>query len=372
MKFTINKRDIVDVMGKVQGLTGRRSSLAITECVRIQGSEDRVQITATDLETCYEGTFPAQVENSGTIAIAARKFYEIVREFPAADIMIQEAENRWINIGDKKVHYHLMGMNPDDFPNTPFFEAGEMFDIPSADLKKMIEKSIVISGIGEDKKAHINGVLFERLTEETPKRLRMVSTDGSRLSKYDYRFADDQALPAGEAVIVPKKGLHEVSKFLGAGGNVQVAIEGSYFIVKAPAETLAIRLLEGQFPKYGDIIFRSEGYAIEMDKDKFHNMLKRMSILCTDSYRAAFFTFDADQLVINATNPDIGESKEDMPIAYTGPKMEAGFNPRFFIEALNCVEDEKLIVNILNDEKPCLLEGVTDKSYLGVIMPMRV
>jgi DNA polymerase III subunit beta len=78
------------------------------------------------------------------------------------------------------------------------------------------------------------------------------------------------------------------------------------------------------------------------------------------------------QLIINATNPDIGESKEDMAISYNGPKMEAGFNPRFFIEALNCVDDNKLIINILNEEKPCLLAGVADKSYIGVIMPMRV
>jgi DNA polymerase III subunit beta len=94
MKFTINKRDIVDVMGKVQGLTGRRSSLAITECVRIQASEDKVHITATDLETCYEGTFPALVETPGTIAIAARKFFEVVREFPSPDIMIHETEKQ--------------------------------------------------------------------------------------------------------------------------------------------------------------------------------------------------------------------------------------------------------------------------------------
>ena len=372
MKFTINKRDIVDVMGKVQGLTGRRSSLAITECVRIQASEDKVHITATDLETCYEGTFPALVETPGTIAIAARKFFEVVREFPSPDIMIHETDNRWINIGDKKVHYHLMGMNADDFPHTPAFDGGDLFDIPSAELKKMIEKSIIISGIGEDKKSHINGVLFERMTESVPGFLRMVSTDGSRLSKYDHMIPEDQKVPAGPGVIIPKKGLHEVSKFLGAGGNVQVGIEESYFIVKAPAETLAIRLLEGQFPQYSEIVMRQEGYPIEVDKEMFHNMLKRMSILCTDSYRAAFFTFDADQLIINATNPDIGESKEDMAISYNGPKMEAGFNPRFFIEALNCVDDNKLIINILNEDKPCLLAGVADKSYIGVIMPMRV
>jgi DNA polymerase III subunit beta len=372
MKFTINKTDIVDVMGKVQGLTGRRSSLAITECVRIQTEDTQAHITATDLETCYEGSFPALVETPGTIAIGARKFFEIAREFPSADILVEETEKQWVNIGNKKVQYHLMGMNADDFPHTPAFESVDMFAVPAAGLKKMIDKSIMISGIGEDKKPHINGVLFERMTDTSPGLIRMVSTDGSRLSKYDMVHGDKEKLPAGAGVLIPKKGLHEASKFLSGTGTVEIGIQDSYFIIKGTAETLAIRLLEGQFPPYADIVLREEGYPIEVEKEMLHDMLRRMAILCTDNYRAAIFTFDSDTLLINATNPDIGESKEDMAITYSGPKMEAAFNPKFFIEALNGVDDKKLIINIMNDEKPCLLVGAEDKSYLSAIMPMRV
>jgi DNA polymerase III subunit beta len=73
MKFTLKKNDMIDVLAKVQGLTGRRSSLAITECIRIKASDTHVQLTATDLETCFEGNLPALVETPGTIAISARK-----------------------------------------------------------------------------------------------------------------------------------------------------------------------------------------------------------------------------------------------------------------------------------------------------------
>ena len=131
-------------------------------------------------------------------------------------------------------------------------------------------------------------------------------------------------------------------------------------------------MLEGQFPKYADIIFREDGNRIEVEKDLFLNMLKRMSILCNDSYRATMFTFDADELVINATNPDIGESKEDMTISFKGGKIEAAFNPKFFIDAVNCIEDKKIIINIISVDKPCLIEGSDDKSFLSAVMPMRV
>jgi len=372
MRFTINKRDVVDVMAKVQGLTGRRSSLAITECVRIQVADNHAHLVATDLESCYAGNFPAFVEASGTIAISGRKFFEIVREFPTSDIVVEESENRLISISDKKVQYHLMGMNADDFPPTPTFESVDLFEISAEALKTMIEKSIIISGIGEDKKPYINGVLFETFTDRETYRIRMVSTDGGRLCKFELTYNGEKKLPAGTNILIPKKGLHEATKFIKTTGAVQIGIQDSYFIIQGPAETLAIRLLEGEFPPYDEVVLREEGYLIEVEKATFHDMLKRMSILCSEKYRAAIFTFDSDLLLINAANPDIGESKEDMTITYNGPKIEAVFNPRFFIEALNNIDDQKVILNILNDVKPCLLVGVEDKSYLSAIMPMRV
>ncbi len=372
MKFTIAKSDIVEVLAKVQGLTGRRSSLAITECIHINTTDNGIQIIATDLETGYEGNFNAVVDKPGTVAISARKFYEIVREFPSSEISIEEKDNRIIDIANPKVQYHLKGMNPADFPDTPTIEDVQFFDVPAQTLKKMIDKSTVISGIGEDKKPHINGVYCERLAESPKALVRMVSTDGSRLCKYDLVLEEGSEIVPGGSILIPKKGLHEISKFLDGGNTVQVGTQDSYFVVRNESEKLYIRLLVGNFPHYEDIIFRDEGHLIEMEKELFLDMLKRMSILCNDSYRAAMFTFDANELVINATNPDIGESKEDMSIDYKGGKIEAAFNPKLFIDAVNCIDDSKLIVNIVSDGKPCLIEGKEDKSYLGAIMPMRV
>ena len=372
MKLTINKADILDVLSKVQGLTGRRSGLAVTECVRIKASESSIQIVATDLETAYEGNFPADIQSPGTIAISARKLYEIIREFPSQDILMDQSENRWINIGNEKVQYHLVAMNPDDFPEPPILEITDFFTIETADLKKMIEKSTIISGIGEDKKPHINGVWLEYLKERQPPLIWMASTDGSRLSKYEIASDPQQKPPTNEGVLVPKKGLHEVSKFLEPGETIKIGIQGSYFVLKSETETFCIRMLEGKFPSYDEIIERQDGYKIVIEKERFLKMVKRMSILCTDTYRAAIFTFNDDRLIINATNPDIGESKEEMNIDYKGDKIEVAFNPRFFIDAANGIEDQKLELNVVSEEKACLITGVEDKSYISAIMPMRV
>ena len=372
MKATINKNDILPVLAKIQGLAGRKTNLAITTNVLIQTTESGISITATDLETGFEGLYPASVDTQGVIAINARKLYEIVRDFPSDDIYVNEVENHWIEIGNQNVEYHIVGLNPDDFPEVPKIEGVDFFEIDSAAFHKMIEKTVIISGASDDSRAHIVGVYAERIEGEDNKIFRMVSTDGSRLSKVDFVFEKDFELPLGENVLIPKKGLVEVAKFLDSEGPVKIGFKDNNFIVKKETETLIIRLLEGDFPQYGDIIVKNEGHDIVLDRQLFLMMLKRMSILSSDEYKGVIFHFTEDKLVINSTNPDIGESKEDMDLAYKGESVEVMYNPRFFIDTLGVLDEDNVVLNIIDNQKPCKIESENDKSYLSVIMPMRI
>ena len=372
MKATFKKGDLLPVLSKVQGLTGRRTNLAITTNILIKTDKKGLSISATDLETGVEGFYPADIEKEGIIAINARKFYEIVKDFPSEDVFLNEVENHWIEIGNQKVEYHIVGLNPDDFPEIPKIEDVEFFEIDSMSLAKMIERAVIVSGTTDDKRAHIIGVYAERIEEKKNKLFRFVSTDGSRLSKVDTVLNKDANLPSGESVMIPKKGLIEVGKFLDDEGTVKIGFKENNFIVQKDSETLIILFLEGDFPEYGDIIVKREGNSITFDRQLFLMMLKRMSILSSEDYKGVIFNFEKNQLVITSTNPDIGESKEDMDIEYSGDPISVMFNPKFFIETLNVIDDDKLIVNIVDEEKPCLIEGEKDKTYLSVIMPMRI
>lgn len=372
MKATINKNEILPVLSKLQGLTGRKTSLAITTNLLIQSGESGITISATDLETGFEGFYPANIETQGVIAINARKLYEIVRDFPSQDIYVNEVENHWIEIGNQTVEYHIVGLNPDDFPEIPKIEDVEFFEIDSASFAKMIEKTVIISGASDDTRAHVIGVYAERIQQDDQKLFRLVATDGSRLSKADYVFDKAFDLPAGPNVLIPKKGLAEVAKFLDTEGSVKLGIKDNNFIVKREKETLIIRLLEGDFPQYGDIVLKTDGHDIQMDRQLFLMMLKRMSILSSDEYKGVIFHFNQDKLLIDSTNPDIGESKEDMDITYQGDPIEVMYNPKFFIETLNVINEDNVVLNIVNEEKPCKIEGEKNKTYLSVIMPMRI
>ena len=373
MKFKIRKNDIQNILAKVQGLTGRKSNLAVTTSVLMEAVGAEIKLIATDLETGIEGFYQADVLDEGKIAINAKKLFEIVRDFPSEEILINEVENYWIEIGNKHVEYHIVGLNPDDFPVFPLIKDIPFFDIQSDIIRKMIDQSIIISGASDEKRAHITGLLFEIINNDAEKVVRMVSTDGNRLSTADCPFEEGARLPESTYHIIPKKGLVELNKFIGSEEVLQIGFKDNYFIVKKDRETIVIRLLEGDFPKYGDILTNhGQGHVITLDRQKFLMTLRRMSILSTEDYKGVVFKFSQGKLLINSTNPDIGESKEEMEMDYNGSEINVAFNPKYFMDALNCIDDANISLNIISDEKPCFLEGEKDKNFLSVIMPMRI
>jgi DNA polymerase-3 subunit beta len=263
-------------------------------------------------------------------------------------------------------------MNPEDFPEIPSIEDLELFEIDSASLAAMISRSVVVSAAADDRRAHIIGVFAEKTEEGGQAVFRMVSTDGSRLSKADHVFDPSVSLPGFTSFLIPKKGLAEAGKFLDAEGSVRIGFKDNKMIFKKENETLVICLLEGEFPKYRDIIAQKDVNRVLLDRQMFLMMLKRMSILSSDDYKGVIFNFGEDLLTISSTNPEIGESKEEMAIEFRGKTINVMFNPRFFIDSLNVIDDPKVVINIVSEDRPCLIEGENDKTYLSVIMPMRI
>lgn len=372
MKFIISRNDFLEVMSNIQGLTGRKSSLAITATVLIKVEPNQIRVSATDLETGFEGFYKAQVESEGTSALNARKLFEIVRDFPSENIQFIMKENRWVEIGDDTVQYHLAGMDPESFPKNPVFEDVEMVNIDSGQFKKMVDKTAGIIGPADDKRAHVLGVYLQTVTENDRRLLRMVSTDIGRLAKVDYTYGKSVNLPFKEGLLIPKKGLMEVSKFLKGEGILNFGFSNNHLIIQKEKESFFIRLLEGDFPEYDQAIVKDPQYDLVLEKQAFLWTLKRMSIMTMDKYPAVMFTFGDGNMNIRSSSNELGDSKEDMPVAYHRDPVEIAYNPRYLIETLNVIEGEKVVINVRGKEFPCLIEEFEDKNYLAAIMAMKI
>lgn len=380
MKAILLKSSILPVLNRLQGITGRKTNLAITTNVLIKAKNGYVTMVATDLETSFTGIYEAQILNEGSVLLNARKFFEIVREFPQEEIHVSDEESNTsrITIGDgiepsnSKIKYSLVCMELDEFPTVTDVENLDFFEMEASALSKIIERSVVINGSADERRVHIVGAELELFEEDGHSIFRMVSTDGSRLSVCDYR-SENKGLQLPEPVIISKKSLSEVNKFLDSGEIVKVAVKGSDFIVKIEAETIIIKLMEGNFPAYRPIVEKSQDATdVKLSRASFLNILKRLLILSSDSYRGALFDFGVNVLTVKSNNPDYGESMESLEIGYDGQPMQVMFNPRFLIETINLIEEDDVYISLVNGEMPCLVRGADNDQYITVTMPMRI
>lgn len=386
MKFTADRKSISKVLSMIQGLTGKNTDLAITSDVLIKAEGSSIIIIANNLETVFQGKYDADVESDGVISINAKKLFEIVREYPDTLFPINEIENRWVEIGEGNIQYHIVSSNYEIFPETPVIEDIPFIEIDSTGLKKMAEISSAISFSSEEKRIYVLGALFEKIksiknmrdTEDNQNvsdgnktKMRMVSTDSRRLYSIEHEYDGTFEMP-DQVILVPKKALSELSKFLDVNENIKLGIKDNHLIVQKQNETMMIKLLDGEFPNYERVLDTKSFIPVEVDRNLFLMMMKRMSILASDDYKSVIFSFKNNELTVTITNPDIGESKEELAIGYSGANFECAFNPRYFIDALNAIKGDTVILYVKDEKNPCIIHGVNDTTLICVIMAMSV
>ena len=378
MKCSVKKSDIINTLANIQGITGKKSSLAITENILIKTTEKGISICATDIETGFEGTYPAKIQEPGEIAINSRDFYDIVKKSSKEDIFISENKKQWIEITDLKdgssLKFNIVGANTQEFPELPRIKDISYFEIEAGILKKMMSWAVQVMYSGDEKRVHILGANFECIETDNDFKIMMISTDGKRLTKTESSLKDKNVtgMEPGQQIIIPKKALNEVHKFLYDKGKVGIGVKENYFIVKINNEIIYINLFSGNFPDLKGLFEDEDRTVIDLEKKEFKSMLERMSILTSEDYKGVIFKFEKNKLTINAANPERGESSEYMDITYDKNPIETMFNPHYFIDALNLIDEAKVSLKIKDEQTPCIICGKESEQNLNIIMPMKI
>ncbi len=368
MKFSTDRKTLTKALSQIQGLTDRKTDFPITSDVLISASGSEITITANNLETVFQGKYKAEVESEGIISINSRKLYEITKEYPYSEIFVNEIENRWVEIGQDNVQYHLVTSDYKNFIEIPKIKDVSFIDITSSFLKKMVNISSIMNFSNEEKRIYVLGVLLEKMNMDDENYLRIVSTDSKRMICIDVEYQGEFTNNDGN-IIIPKKSMVELSGFK-SEGNIKIGINSDYLIVKKENEIIMVKLFSGEFPDYRYIISTDNKTQIEIDKNIFLSMMKRMSILISEDYKGAVFSFKHNNLIVTLTNPEIGESKEEMQINYEGDFVEMAFNPKYFIDALKLIKSDTIIMYIKDNRNPCVIKGIDDDKFICAVMPI--
>ncbi|MFZ7112336.1 MAG: DNA polymerase III subunit beta [Desulfatiglandales bacterium] len=371
MEITIDRDQLYRSISRVQSIIEKRSNMPILSMVLISTDEGTIDISATDLEISFQQRIPAKIISPGNVTISGRKLFEILKESKHPEIYIKEKENNWVFITDKAAKYNLACLPSDEYPVFVEPEDVPTVEIDGDVLQEMISKTIY-SVTMEEAGFKLSGIYVEKVALEGKTCLRMVSTDGHRLSLIDKEIPGINDLEMDGGVMIPKKGMSELSKIASEGGKVHLGFKKNNCLARREDAVIVIRLLESKFPDYNAVIPKKVRSVIRMEKSSLLDGMKKMIILSSETYRGVKITLDNDNMELVSINPDLGDAQENLKIEYQDERMEAGFNARFFIEALQAMDSEFVEIGFIDNSSPCLLKGDQDKGFVGLIMPMRL
>jgi DNA polymerase-3 subunit beta len=336
----------------------------------LDGLGQGLEVVATDLEIAYRGRLAAEIVAPGKVCLPAKTFHGIVRELDSEEVYLRKEDKERVFIQGGRAKYHLAGLPPEEFPSLPQHEDVALIEVGVVDLKEMLDKT-VFSMATEEGRYNLAGVFLEKLAEQG--RLRLVSTDGHRLSLIDRPLERIEALDLAKGAIIPRKGVMEMTRLLEESKQAQFGVKGSSAVLKAGQSTLMMRLLEARYPDYRQVIPPDKaGSAFTVKRPDLLEALRRMSILTSDKYRGVKLKVEKASLTIILQNPDLGEAREQMEATYDGPDMEIGFNVAYLIDALKAMRSEEVAFYLTEATRPVKLTGPADEDFLAVIMPMQV
>ncbi|RII26111.1 MAG: DNA polymerase III subunit beta [Geobacter sp.] len=374
MEFRIDKEVFLKSLQKIQGIVEKRTSMPILSNVMLEATDSALHVTATDLEVGMKSSYPAEVATPGKITVGAKKLYEIVKELPNQVIIFTTKDNDWVEIKCGKVQFNIVGLSPEEFPYFPAVKEENLFEIESSLLKGMIEKTS-FAICNDETKYNLNG-LFTKVetTEGGDQNLKMVATDGHRLSIAKGTFKGNAGPELSKGVILPKKGIYEMKKITDeeSGGTLMFGFMDNSAVIKRGDSYMVMRLVDGEFPDYNRVVPVANNRIITINKEVFTHSVRRMAILSSEKFKGIMLEISNTGIKISSSNPELGDAMEEIDVTYDGEPFAVRFNARYLLDVLAVTDTDCIEMKFKDELSPSIIVPEKSDSFLAVIMPMRL
>lgn len=367
MELTIDRERLLKPLQLITNTVDKKQALPILSNILFKIDNQRLTLLGTDLEIelIKYVTLHEPMLTSVELAVPAKKLHDICRTLPPQADLHFSLQGTQLLIRSGKSRFTLSLMPPADFPTLEYDNSPKQtFSLPAEVLRHLFLKTHFAIAL-QDVRYFLNG-LFLDFHGST---VSAVATDGHRLALSSRAL--DFSVPNRASVLLPRKAILELMKLLEAAeGMVDFSIGENYVSVHAEDYCFTTKLIEGSFPEYRGLIPKSSEKVATMDKNILRDALSRVAVLSNEKYRGAWLTFDNNQLIMQANNPDKDEVEEEMPIDYAAAMTRLGCNVTYLQEVLSSINDDVIRVSLA--ETSLLIQGLNTESESYVVMSMRL
>ena len=382
MKFEIARSELLNKLNFASRVITSKSLISALSGILIE-ADDKLYIYSTDLETSIKSSLNAKVIEKGRAVVPARVFINVLKSFPESKVSIElNLNTNQLKVQCEKSIFNLNTFAIDEYPQFPQIKEKIKFLIDFGTFKKLVNKSIKAAST-EESRTILTGVLIEveknPLNEEANETspdlsyIKMVGTDSYRLA-----YVEEKINYSGEPirVVVPNKVLDNITKSDYTGKLIDINIEENQisFLMQDDENTSTMiisRLLTGKFPEYKQLIPKDFKHNIILDKEKFLEVIKRISSISQDNIPIKL-EIKNGKMIVSMNIKEIGSSSEELTIPYIDEEIEIAFNPNFLTDGISMIDEEKFLFSIEEPLKPILIKYTDSNSLIYLLMPIRI
>lgn len=361
MKLQVTQENLAKALSTVARVANTRGTLPILSNVLLKTIDNRLSISATNLDIAITHYIGSKIEENGAITVPAKLMQEFVSSLPDS-VLSLDLENHKLHITTDQYQSSINGVNADEFPVMPAITKGSTWKIPAANFKKALSQ-VVFTASGDEARPVLTGVYFHSQAGSVV----AAATDSYRLAENKLGKHKDPL-----SFLVPSSAVGDLLRIISDSDKEVVATHDDQQVSFSVGDVnLVARLIEGNYPDYRKLIPTKFSTVSKLAKADLLNIAKVSSLFARES--AGSITIRAEKegkVSINAVASQLGENTAEAKAEVTGGG-EVTLNSRYLIEALNAFTGAEIEFCFNGKLEPCILRSPADSGYTHLIMPLR-
>src|SRR6476620_7266942 len=363
LRITVSKDELAAKLGVVARGVSTRTTVLVLGGIQLRAEAGQLHLAATDMEVSLRATVEAQVADEGTVVVPGKLLLDIARSLPDSDVTIEhKPEEAVVVVTAGTANYRLHTYSSEDFPRLPEVNIDSLYAIERDALVETVAR-VGRSASRDESRPVLTGILvrFE------PGRVVMAATDSYRLAVKETPV--EAALPDLEAII-PARALQELGRIAGTADEIQLGMQENHVVFGADNVWLTTRRIDGQFPNYRQLLPEQFEHELTLPREEVLEVVRRVSLMAQRATPLQL-RFAEGELTVIARTHEVGESKESMPIGFTGDTLEIGFNADFLRDGLESMDGDDVRFKLISPLRPAVIQGAGD-DFTYLVMPIRL
>jgi len=362
MKLQVTQENLNRALGAVARVANSRNPLPILSNVLLKTNNNRLSISATNLDIAITQHIGAKVSEEGSITVPARLMQDFVSSLPSGVIDL-ELEDSKLRIKTDQYNSVVNGIVADDFPVMPEITSGKSWSVPGATLKRALQQ-VVFAASNDESRPVLTGVYVH--TGENS--LYIAATDS-------YRLAEKQLGKNKEAVqlLIPATAMQDLLRIVGDfDGDVQVTHDDQQILFHVGDVDLIARLLEGKYPDYRKLIPSEFAVSVTLKRADFVNITKVSSLFARESAGSVTVHVDEETktVSIHSIASQLGENTANATATVKG-SGSITLNSRYLLDGLQALSGDTVTFGFNGKLEATLLKDAADGGYSHIIMPLK-